>query len=198
VANDDEPEHDDEGSNTSGDVRSNKRSVSPGDDGDPRSKKKRRESQAYTLADTIRRIKDQPLLATGNGRPSRVDIGAIAEELITKLKAKVPEVEFHETDLSILGSILFVDIFGTVGRGNLSHLIEEYRAKKRLIYQATYKKAAALDQLNQAGQPKLTSLLEDWTEVISLEDTTRSPIGRLFVMTRKVSIVRQWDHLLEL
>jgi hypothetical protein len=78
-------------------------------------------------------------------------MGAIAEELITKLKAKVPEVEFHETDLSILGSILFVDIFRTVGRGNLSHLIKEYRAKKRLIYQATYKKAAALDQLNQAG-----------------------------------------------
>jgi hypothetical protein len=58
VADDDEPEYDDEGSNTSGDVRNNKRSVSPGDDGDPRSKKKRRESQAYTLADTIRRIKD--------------------------------------------------------------------------------------------------------------------------------------------
>ena len=116
-------------------------------------RKRRKISASYTLDDTYQHIKEQPPLANCSDDTNPIVMPDVARRLIEKLRSltKNPSVDFPDTDLCILGSILFVDIFGKIGQANYIRLVQEYNQKRNGNVRATWEKAKIHDKLTAFG-----------------------------------------------
>ena len=145
--------------------------------------------ETYHLVDS----QHQPVELTGN-RPL-VPWSLTFKRLQSKLRARSsqPDMDFPEADLVILGNVFFADIFGDSGQSNFFRCIRDAGLPSGWDVQASWVTAKqARKKLETLGQPELAALAVNWSHVTSCTESLRSPLGKMLLARRKVSLVQQW------
>lgn len=195
-------QRDEETSNRRGDDDGEVREEQQGSvesENETRPRKRRKTSASRTLDDTYYSIDKQPNIARCNDE-GVFRMSDVARQLTSEVRdtSKNPEKDFPERDLSILLSVMLVDIFGKSGLTNLDRLLHDHGKDHSHNVWAVTCQGAAGQGLPMIDKPELASLYKDWAYIVGVEDASRSCVGRLLLMKYKLNVVRRWDEFKKL